>query len=987
MTLRKAGRWAIFPFLLISMTSLNAAGWKLIGWNDLGMHCMDSDYQVFSILPPYNNIHAQLIDNSGRLIRDPGGIVVTYEAVADPTGSIDSTSAGKTNFWSYVGDLFGVDLAPDQGLAGNDMPGPGNQPQPMAFDAAMSMFQAEGVPLTPYDDSGHKNFYPMFKLVARDSGGTILATTDVVLPISDEMDCSRCHASGSDSTAEPTAGWVNDPDSERDFRLNILRLHDEKRGGSLNYQDALSAAGYSTQGLYSTVTVSGVSVLCSSCHASNALPGTGIDGIPPLTRSIHGFHANVTDPLTDQLLDASQNRTACYSCHPGSETRCLRGVMGNAVAADGSMEIQCQNCHGTMSRVGASSRQGWLDEPACQSCHTGTAVTNRGNIRFASAFEQSGQVRTPADSTFATNSNTPATGFSLYRFSSGHGNLQCEACHGSTHAEYPTSHQNDNIQSLQLQGHVGTISECTTCHVSAPSTVTGGPHGMHPVGQSWVSRHSDVAEHQSSQCQTCHGTDYRGTVLSRALGDRSLNSDFGSLQLWRGFQIGCYACHNGPNSEHRNSNSPPSVQDMSASGAASVPISVQLHATDPNGDVLSLRIVSQPTGGTVSLSGTQATYFSFAGFSGSDTFTYAAWDGSTNSNLGHVQVQVSPGQVNTPPSVDAGPNQVVNAGSTVALTGSGSDHDGDPLDFSWTQLSGPSVELQTASQANAQFVAPNVVQTTDLVFSLAVSDGAGGQATDQVTITVLPAAVTDSVFYFPQIGNGAGAQLSLQTTLILLNTGADTISTLEFFDRDGNPMNVALNGLGQPQSVYSLSLIRGAARKLTTTGEGALQVGYARISAGTGVDGTAVYRQIDSLTGIALAEAGVPSSTPLTSFSLFMDSSGSNNTGLAILNPRHAAGSAGVGTANLTLRLFDKNFTLLATSEVQLAEGSQISRFITEFFSQYSPALEMEGVVTVQSDMPVVAVTIRQNDDPSLTFPSEVPTLTVFPVVPGRADQ
>ncbi|MEJ2081540.1 MAG: hypothetical protein P8Y94_05055 [Acidobacteriota bacterium] len=219
MTLRKAGRWAIFPFLLISMTSLNAAGWKLIGWNDLGMHCMDSDYQVFSILPPYNNIHAQLIDNSGRLIRDPGGIVVTYEAVADPTGSIDSTSAGKTNFWSYVGDLFGVDLAPDQGLAGNDMPGPGNQPQPMAFDAAMSMFQAEGVPLTPYDDSGHKNFYPMFKLVARDSGGTILATTDVVLPISDEMDCSRCHASGSDSTAEPTAGWVNDPDSERDFRV------------------------------------------------------------------------------------------------------------------------------------------------------------------------------------------------------------------------------------------------------------------------------------------------------------------------------------------------------------------------------------------------------------------------------------------------------------------------------------------------------------------------------------------------------------------------------------------------------------------------------------------------------------------------------------------------------------------------------------------------------------------------------------------------
>jgi hypothetical protein len=33
----------------------------LVGWNNLGMHCMDSDFSVFSILPPYNTIEAQLI--------------------------------------------------------------------------------------------------------------------------------------------------------------------------------------------------------------------------------------------------------------------------------------------------------------------------------------------------------------------------------------------------------------------------------------------------------------------------------------------------------------------------------------------------------------------------------------------------------------------------------------------------------------------------------------------------------------------------------------------------------------------------------------------------------------------------------------------------------------------------------------------------------------------------------------------------------------
>ncbi len=33
--------------------------YTLVAWNDLGMHCMDKDYSVFSILPPYNVLHAQ----------------------------------------------------------------------------------------------------------------------------------------------------------------------------------------------------------------------------------------------------------------------------------------------------------------------------------------------------------------------------------------------------------------------------------------------------------------------------------------------------------------------------------------------------------------------------------------------------------------------------------------------------------------------------------------------------------------------------------------------------------------------------------------------------------------------------------------------------------------------------------------------------------------------------------------------------------------
>jgi hypothetical protein len=222
--------------------------------------------------------------------------------------------------------------------------------------------------------------------------------------------------------------------------------------------------------------------------------------------------------------------------------------MGRLKKPSGSHVIECQSCHGTLSTVAVSTRQGWLDEPNCQACHSGTATHNNGAIVYTSAFSSGSTLRPSVDRTFATNPNTPTIGISLYRFSNGHGGLQCEACHGSTHAEYATTVVNDNVQSTSLQGHVGTISECTACHGSNPSTPLGGPHGLHPVGQSWVDAHHDALTGGIAPCQVCHGSDYRGTILSKALADRSFSAgDWGTRTFARGTIIGCYSCHNGPN--------------------------------------------------------------------------------------------------------------------------------------------------------------------------------------------------------------------------------------------------------------------------------------------------------------------------------------------------------------------------------------------------------------------------------------------------------
>lgn len=164
-------------------------------------------------------------------------------------------------------------------------------------------------------------------------------------------------------------------------------------------------------------------VLCASCHGSNALGTTGQAGVPNLSNAMHSKH-NGKVPNT---LDG------CYNCHPGPKTQCLRDVMSKEEG------MTCISCHGGMSKVAANPNP-WLNEPRCDSCHKDAKQ------------------------------NHP-----LYRFSTGHGGLYCEACHDSTHAIAPSANSRDSIKFKALQGSNGPLEQCTVCHATKPSS--GGPHG------------------------------------------------------------------------------------------------------------------------------------------------------------------------------------------------------------------------------------------------------------------------------------------------------------------------------------------------------------------------------------------------------------------------------------------------------------------------------------------------------------------------------
>jgi len=284
----------------------------VFGYNDLGMHCMNRDFSEFMILPPYNTLHALVVDRSGpkpQIVQQ--GIDISYSIPAK------TTSADKTNFWDYAQDLFGLaaPLPPDVGLTGNRLSGT------MTSLAATgrSDWSVTGIPVTPLADDMTPAPFAL-GLITVSRGGTNLVQTQAVVPVSWELSCNLCH-----NTPGMTVGQ------------DILAAHDRLHGTSISFDYAKPVA-------------------CGGCHPQPELGMEGDVGMPTLSSSMHAAHAK-------RLWRSGKTlENGCYACHPGGDTQCLRDVHRAA-------GMICTDCHGSMEAVGNPARMPWADEPRCGDCH------------------------------------------------------------------------------------------------------------------------------------------------------------------------------------------------------------------------------------------------------------------------------------------------------------------------------------------------------------------------------------------------------------------------------------------------------------------------------------------------------------------------------------------------------------------------------------------------------------------------------------------
>jgi VCBS repeat-containing protein len=162
--------------------------------------------------------------------------------------------------------------------------------------------------------------------------------------------------------------------------------------------------------------------------------------------------------------------------------------------------------------------------------------------------------------------------------------------------------------------------------------------------------------------------------------------------------------------------------------------------TDPEGDALTAVIGTGPTNGTVTMNADGSfTYTPNAGFSGTDTFTYKANDGTADSAEATVTITVN--DVNTLPTARNDAYSMAEDTTLSAASGNGvlrndTDPEGDPL--SAIQVDGPSHGSLTLNADGSFDYTPDENFHGQDTFTYQASDGSGNSQTVTVTINVNP---------------------------------------------------------------------------------------------------------------------------------------------------------------------------------------------------------------------------------------------------------
>ncbi len=227
---------------------------------------------------------------------------------------------------------------------------------------------------------------------------------------------------------------------------------------------------------------------------------------------------------------------------------------------------------------------------------------------------------------------------------------------------------------------------------------------------------------------------------------------------------------------------PPVADDQSVTANTADPTEITLTAKDPDGNALTYAIVSQPKSGTITDLNEDTgslVYTSDAGFTGKDSFTFKANDGTVDSNTATVTLAVN--QVIAPPVADD-QSVTANTADPTEITLTAKDPDGNALTYA------------IVSQPKSGTITDLNEDTGSLVYT---SD-AGFTGKDSFTFKANDGTVDSNTATVTLAVNQVIAPPVADDQSVTANTADPTEITLTAKDPDGNALTYAI--VSQPKS-------------------------------------------------------------------------------------------------------------------------------------------------------------------------------------------
>ena len=237
------------------------------------------------------------------------------------------------------------------------------------------------------------------------------------------------------------------------------------------------------------------------------------------------------------------------------------------------------------------------------------------------------------------------------------------------------------------------------------------------------------------------------------------------------------------------------------------PVSLSWKASDDDGDSLTYTWSQSPTDPPITFAsqGSSPTTFTAPSVNSDTRFTLTL---TANDGIGDVTDSLTIlVKNNRPPVVEAGTDKTVNERAKVTLSGSASDPDRDPLEYSWSQNSGPAVTLTNDNTARPQFTAPGVTSDATIVFIFTATDGRDS-AEDMVTVTVrdVPITVSSATYRsgtikvtFNQDINGAPDYSRIHVRSTGSDAGSISLSDVDTKSYSGRTITATLSSEQQKQ--------------------------------------------------------------------------------------------------------------------------------------------------------------------------------------------